>query len=109
MVNTPEGLRLLYAYDIHGVKIAEELEKLYNNPKTKGYAESIVNQIIVPYYFDFIVGYLQHGHYETAMYHYLQMSSRLGNIVGVRFDIPDVDVNTLDKQEVGHGRKRVIE
>lgn len=109
MVKFPEGLKLLYAYDIYGVQISIALENLYNNPQTKEYAEKIVKHIVVPHYFDIIASYLEQDNYEKAMNHYVIMSEMLGNIVGVKFQIPEVDVNTLDKEVVGHGRARVIE
>lgn len=107
MKHSESGLALLHAYDVYGVQISEALNALYDDPKTREYARAIITQIIVPHYFKNILGYIKYGHYNEAIRQYVWMSERLGNIVGVKFQIPDVDVNTLDPETVGHGRRRV--
>ena len=107
MVNSEFGLRLLYAYDTYGVQISEALENMYNDPKTREYVQNIINYIIVPQYLNKILDNIKNGHYDIAVNEYILMSMRLGNVVGVSFQIPEVDVDTLDKTTVGHGRRLV--
>lgn len=108
MVNFDEGLTHLYKYDIFGRQISEIIESEFENPKTKIKTERMVKEILEPQYLVILNELIKCGNFACAMEAYLQMTDLLMQRYSI-YEMPlEVDVSTLDKQEVGHGRIRTI-
>ena len=104
MVTFPEGLKQLYAYDTFGVQISMRLEKDFNTPEKREATVKMVKEILLPDYIVKVNELIKAGNFAMAMYAYVQMTMTLSNKYGINYIIPDVDVESLDKETIGHGR-----
>lgn len=108
MVNTTYGLECLCLYDIYGVEICKKLEEHYNSQHLHRKTYDIVKNIIEPDYLQVVNEDIKNGEYEKAIKEYVDMTNMLMKRYGIYPKDIHINIDEVDKKEVGHGRVRSL-
>ncbi|MBE6155205.1 MAG: hypothetical protein E7164_00405 [Firmicutes bacterium] len=77
MESFAEGKKLIDAYDVYGLMIAEELRKRYSNSETKEATLKAIRDVLEPGYLATVNSLIKSGNMPMAMYTYFQMINML--------------------------------
>ena len=101
LLNSDFGKKILFDYDVYGVKVAQKVYESYTFDKEN--TLSMINEIIVPNYFEPLCALIQSGQFEQATNLYVKMTFVLMRRYHINYYLIPIKGSQIESKDLGHG------